>query len=201
MKPLLPALVVLVSLQATPATAQDFDKGNEAYDSNDYTAALREFLPLAKQGHTEAQVLLGVMYFEGLGVHQNSAKAKLLFRKAAKSYREGAQRGEAEAQNGLGTLYKIGWGVPQDFAEAVKWFRLAVEQGNATAQSNLGDMYNKGNGVPRDYVQAHMWFNLAAAQGRKSAFESLDVVAQRMTPEQIAEAQRMAREWLEAHPQ
>jgi hypothetical protein len=56
-------------------------------------------------------------------------------------------------------------------------------------------MYDNGNGVPQDYVQAHMWFNLAGVQGDEDATKKRDIVAAKMTPDQIAEAQRLAREW------
>jgi TPR repeat protein len=79
------------------------------------------------------------------------------------------------------------------------WYRLAAEQGHAHAQGDLGVMYYKGWGVPKDYVLAYMWFILAAAQGDEEAVKLRDIVAGRMTPAQIAEAQRMAWEWLEAH--
>ncbi len=85
--------------------------------------------------------------------------------------------------------------VPQDDAEAVRRFRLAAVLGFAGAQFNLGVMYSKFRGVPQDYVQAHMWFNLAAAQGKESYRKSRDILAEQMTPAQIAEAQRLAREW------
>ena len=78
----------------------------------------------------------------------------------------------------------------------------AAEQGHAGAQYNRGVAYGKGKGVPQDYVQAHMWFNLAAsrfsaseAEDRDRAVENRDMIASRMTPEQLAEAQRLAREW------
>ena len=56
-------------------------------------------------------------------------------------------------------------------------------------------MYDNGQGVPQDYVQAHMWFNLAAAQGNKLATKNRDRIARRMTPTQLAEAQRLALAW------
>ncbi len=62
-------------------------------------------------------------------------------------------------------------------------------------------MYYKGEGVPRDDVLAYMWFNLAAASGSNSGQENREIVAERMTPDQIAEAQRMARDWMAEHPQ
>ncbi len=97
-------------------------------------------------------------------------------------------------------MYEKGLGVPHDHAEAVKWFRKATEQGDADAQNNLGVMYGMGRGVPQDYVQAHMWFNLAvpnlaAGANRDTAVENRDNVSAKMTPAQIAEVQRLAREW------
>ena len=70
-----------------------------------------------------------------------------------------------------------------------------AEQGNALAQFNLGVNYTSGEGVPQDDVLAHKWFNLAAAQGDASAKKNRAIVTDRMTREQIAEAQRLAREW------
>jgi TPR repeat protein len=81
-----------------------------------------------------------------------------------------------------------------DYPAALRWFRMAAEQGDAAAQLNLGFMYAKGQGVPQDYVQAHLWLNLAAAQGDQDAQERRDILARLMTPTQIAEAQRLARE-------
>ncbi|MDE0899979.1 MAG: hypothetical protein OSA81_13315, partial [Longimicrobiales bacterium] len=57
-----------------------------------------------------------------------------------------------------------------------------------------------GLGVPQDDVLAYMWLNLSATQGNAPPQENKDTVERRMTREQIAEAQRLSREWLEAHP-
>ncbi len=61
-------------------------------------------------------------------------------------------------------------------------------------------MYRNGEGVPQDYVQAHMWYNLAASkfppgERRDKAVENRYIVAKKMTPAQISEAQKLAREW------
>ena len=84
--------------------------------------------------------------------------------------------------------------------ETVRWYRLAAEQGYARAQYNLGVMYENGAGVPENDVLAYMWYNLAAAQGNEIAQENKDIIEERMTREQIAEGQRLTREWIEAHP-
>ena len=111
-----------------------------------------------------------------------------------------AEQGYAKAQFNLGLIYDIGDGVLENDAEAVRWYRLAADQGNARAQQNLGAMYADGEGVPEDDVLAYMWWNLAAAQGNATAGEGKDILERRMTREQIAEAQRLSREWQEAHP-
>ena len=96
-------------------------------------------------------------------------------------------------------MYDTGAGVPEDATEAVRWYRLAADQGHARAQLNLGVKYRNGEGTPQDFVEAHMWANLAASQlsgeDRDLAVRHRDDLAAQMTPDQIAEAQRRAREW------
>src|SRR5262249_31743463 len=64
-----------------------------------------------------------------------------------------------------------------------------------SAQYKLGVFYDNGLGVPQDHISAYMWLNLSAAQGRDGAAAFRDLIARRMTPAQIAEAQKLAREW------
>ena len=109
--------------------------------------------------------------------------------------RRAAEQGAAAAQFNLGGLYYYGEGVPQDYGEAVRWYRLAADQGHAGAQASLGVMYAGGWGVPQDDIAAHMWTNLAAAQGDENARKLRDGLTGRMSSEQIAAAQRAAREW------
>jgi TPR repeat protein len=92
-------------------------------------------------------------------------------------------------------MYKNGQGVPQNSAEAVRWYRLAAGQGHAEAQHYLGSMHNAGRGVLRNYVEAYKWYALSAAQGDTKAGIDRDEVLERMTPAQIAEAQRLVAEW------
>ena len=130
------------------------------------------------------------MYFLGRVVPVDHAEA-------LKWYRLAADQGLASAQYLSGVMYQKGMGVPVDYAEALKWHRRAAERGHAKAQYGLGVMYAGGVGVTQDEVQAHQWLNLAAASGEEEARERLDNVARLMTPEQIAEALRLAREWRE----
>jgi len=121
---------------------------------------------------------------------------------AAATVRLAAEQGRADAQFAMGRKYEDGHGVPQYYAEAMSWYRLAAEQGHAGAQLRLGMMYREGRGVPHDFFKAYMWLNLAASrftasetEYRDRAIRNRDRAASRLTPEQLAEAQRLAREW------
>ncbi len=133
-------------------------------------------------------------YKDGVAAYERGDYATAL-----REWRPLARQGYADAQFSLGFLYAQGWGVPQVYTEAVRLYRMAAEQGDADAQFSLGLMYRKGQGVPQDYTVAlkwgHMWFNLAAAQGHEQARENRDIISDGMTPAQITEAQRLAREW------
>ncbi len=111
-----------------------------------------------------------------------------------------AEGGDGYAQFALGFIYDTAEGIPRDDAAAAKWYRKAADQGVAGAQYNLGAMYADGHGVPQDYVEAYKWLSVAAARSpaagnRESAIKMRDVVAAKMTRKQVAEAQKLAREW------
>ena len=111
-----------------------------------------------------------------------------------KELRRLADQGDAQAQCELGFRYAHGYGVSRDDQEAVRWYRQAADQGDAYAQNTLGYMYHDGKGVQKDSIQAYMWWVLSAEQGFRLAKESLETVEKKMTPAQLAVAQRLARE-------
>ncbi len=111
-----------------------------------------------------------------------------------------AERGHESAQYNLALMYFLGEAIPLDYKEAFRWFRASAVQGNSSAQGSLGAMYRAGLGLPQDYILAHMWYNLAVAnseldQERRIWAKNRDATAKKMTSEQLAEAQRLAREW------
>jgi uncharacterized protein len=192
--------------------------------------AMNWFRKAADQGDANAQVNLGRMYYSGLGVPKNYAEALNWFRKAADQgdaeaqrrvggiysfgqgvtldyaealrwYRKAADQGDAEAQQRVGGIYFFGQGVPIDYAEALRWFRKAADQGDARAQLRVGGMYHDGLGAPQDYVRAYMWFSLSAAQGNQDAAKYRGITAKLMTPAQVADAQKISRDWEPRSPQ
>ncbi|MEH6405216.1 MAG: tetratricopeptide repeat protein [Sneathiella sp.] len=86
-----------------------------------------------------------------------------------------------------------------NYATTIKEWKPLAEQGDVKAQYNLGAVYENGKGVWQDYKKAHMFYNLAASNGDAIGGESRDKLAKKMTPQQISEAQNMAREWLAKH--
>jgi TPR repeat protein len=137
---------------------------------------------------------LGVMYENGLGVEKNADEAFKYLSIAAVG-------GEPHAQTQLGLMFRNGaeGGEPNHKLAAV-WWRRAADQGFPTAQALLGFAYSFGEGVAQDYVAAHMWMNLAAdslppGQQRDTAIQMSERIAKSMTPQQIAEAQKLARKW------
>jgi len=145
----------------------------------------------ADAGDAGAQVALGQRYATGDGVEADAVRAASLFRTAAES-------GSSEGQLALGAAYRQGVGVAQDPDEALRWIRKAARAGNARARLALGAMYEEGDGVPKDLVAAHAWLNLAAAglppEESTLVAKRRDWLADIMTPSQLAEAHRLARE-------
>jgi TPR repeat protein len=182
---LLMAMAALL-LSIGTACAGPKEDGVAAYYRHDYATALRIFRPLAAQGNAAAQFSLGLMYANGQGVAQDNAEA-------VKWYQLAAKQKHTQSQLNLGTMYLEGKGVAQDYAEAVKWYRFAADRGNAEANFFLGTMYAEGQGVAKDLVRAYMWLSLGAVSGDADA-KNRDILAKQMTPQQIAEAQKLARD-------
>ena len=188
----------------------------DAYQRKDYKEAFRLWLPLAEQGNHHAQYRLGVMYGNGRGGFptrpkrsgqvaievsraKESREAQSLIRASyQKWHKQAEEQGDSYAQRFLGAIFYLGLGVTQDYAEAAKWYKKAAEQGDSGAQNILGAMYERGKGIPKDYVEAYKWFSISGESGNGYGHEYREKIGKRkMTPDQIAEAQRLAKEWVE----
>jgi len=150
-------------------------------------------LTKAQQGDVSAQFWLGTGYEQGWFGNADYGEALKWLRRAA-------ERGNPDAQNCLGQMYEDGEGVPQNYVLAAKWYRKAAEHvpdfgGAGQGRNNLGLLYLSGRGVPKDVVRAYMWFCLAGTEVNVS-----DAKAQ-MTAAQLREAEQMATEWRNSHPE
>ena len=163
----------------------------------DYAEAVKWYRKAADQGHVEALATVGYLHTEDFNEHREGSGILQDEVEAAIWYRRAAEAGDAHCQFDLGRQYYYGKHVTQDYEEAAEWYRKAADQGDADAQDSLGVMYHYGQGVLQDYVMAHMLYNVASAGGSDSAGKNRDRVAKIMTGEQIAEAQKRAREYME----
>jgi len=187
MKTILTLFVLLFSSSVSSLVwGADFQKGLDAAIKGDYVTALEEWIPLAKQGHSESQYNLGVMYENGQGVSQDDLEA-------VKWYQSAAEQDHPQAQYNLGLMYKKGQGVTQDYQKALKWFRLSAEQAYPPAQVMLGTAYILGEGVKVDPVIAYMWFNIASKYGYEIAIKTIDEFKEYLTIIQLRNAQTMTK--------
>ena len=123
------------------------------------------------------------------------------FPKALAEFQALADQGNVEGQYFLGLFYHNAFGVKRDQAEAAKWFLKAAQQGDARSQYYAGIMYAAGQGVAKDLPMADMWLTLSAANPKSSYRDSLytreeiSKIEKKMTPEQIAQAKELAKNW------
>jgi len=167
----------------------------------DWVKAAGWYTKAAEQGDSGSQAILGLKYRFGGDIPRDD-------KKAAKWLAKAAEQGVVAAQYFLGDMYKQGDGVPQNDRESVKWFRKAAEQGLAQAQLALGERYHSGSGVPEDYAEAYKWLILALSKGVGEpggfpdrdtlirAREARDLFRNKLTPSQIEEGQRRAKDFL-----
>ena len=135
---------------------------NHYHSKGDYSQALSWYHKAAEQNNTDAQLILGNCYYDGLGIEEDYQQAFYWYEKAA-------ALGNAEAQNTLGDCYYYGHGIEMNNQKAFYWYKKAAEQGNAEAQSKLGYCYYYGYGVEKDKQKAVYWYNMAAEQDHEEA--------------------------------
>ena len=172
--------VVLSLGLATPIAAEPPEDGTAAYRSGDYWNAMQ----------------LWQQFEDGFSAYRRGDYAA-----AIGIFRPLAEQGNARAQWYLGAMYLFGDGVPQNDAEAMKWYLQAAKKDYALAQSGLGMIYKRGYGVPQNYILAYMWYTVAAhdPNAESAQQDHLAEIAPHVTPSQIAEARRLARQCLQSH--
>ena len=98
-------LGVPLSLGAFAVYAGPYEDGIEAYRRGDFSSAAKLVRKAADKGDAAAQLFLGVLYAQGVGVPKDDKQAIVWWRKAA-------EQGHAGAQSNLGVKYANGTGVP-----------------------------------------------------------------------------------------
>lgn len=163
----------------------------------DAQKAIHWYEKAADAGDSGAMSSLGAIYRAGEGVPVSFKEALYWLNRAEKL-------SDPDAQSLLALMYINGEGVPQDFQKAFSLSLAAAEQGDVFSQLRVGSLLFVGQGAPRNLVESHKWINLglsalpaSSSEQRKKASELLGLISEKMTKLQVAEAQRLAREWLE----
>ena len=161
----------------------------------DQKMAVRWFKMAIEKHHIGASLSLARLYMDKAGANYDPEAALGLLRDVA-------DQGIIEAQRYLGELYRKGGGVAQDFEEARHWYQLAAAKGDIPSQAGLGELFRYGYGVEQNYPRAYMWFSLAASAvtdnipernaAARAAIKARDEVERMMSPEDRAEAEKLA---------
>jgi len=179
------------------ARMKTLSDASDAADFGDFGRAARLLEPFANQDDPVFMNMLADLYAQGgKDLPKDQAKAFALYTKSA-------NKGNAAAQRHLAIAYERGQGVTADPAEAQAWWLKAANKGDARAQFLIGKRQATGEAMPQDYVQAWKWLTLAntgAPAGyekaaREEAIALKNTIAAKMTPMQLADAQKLVREW------
>lgn len=177
-----------------------YQDGGVSFDNpSNYPDAVKWTRRAAEQGRMSSQSHLGSFYFYGLkGIPVDTAEAARWFKSAA-------DRGCNYSQEKLANMYFTGDGVRQDYTKAHHYYMLVAENSHVSsaedALAKLAEIYENGLGVGRDYVTAYMFRYVFRLWSRfnEGLDRALAALAAKMTPDQVAEAQRCARDWYARH--
>ena len=185
----------------------------------DHSEAARWYRVAAEGGELLSAVRLGEMYIRGDGVPQdaseglrwlfeagqraievkdvnimsalgNTSKRIGRFAEGLQWHKMSAKLGDASSMIEAADYYREGLGVEKDFTMMAAWYMLAAEKDDETGKLLLAKCYELGVGAPKDYVQALAWYKRSRGSQDKAAS-----LAEQMTPDQIAETDRIVSEW------
>jgi Sel1 repeat len=122
------------------------------YEKSDWKAAYLKGLPLAKQGNSEAQLLMGNLLAQG-------KVGPVDFMAARRWWSLAANAGNAKAQFNLGLMYQYGDGVKADTQVSRKWLAEAALGGHSTAMHKLGELLLESEN-PRQSAEGYMWLRM-----------------------------------------
>jgi TPR repeat protein len=171
-----------------PENTWEFHRAQTAIQEGNYGKALPTLREFAQMGNASSQWLLGDFYKNGTGVGQDLEIAAMWYRKAIAKVPASIPADPPEPTNVEN----------DDWALAVRHLeRLRTMCPTVTA--TLGALYFRGKGVPKDAIEAYKWFRLADGYGHPKAALVVDVIADDLSGDQIAEARERVRTWIADH--
>ena len=168
--------------------------------AQDHEEAVRWFRLAGDQDNVFALNNLGVIYQGVPEPFQVDQPVRLDHSASVRFFRRAAELGHGVSAINLGVKYRDGDGVDRNPAEAFRWYFHAAQLGEVTALGEVGAMYAAGNGVEQNDVEAYHWLELAtlhmAGGDREVLLLDREMVAERLTAAEIAEAERRAERWV-----
>lgn len=181
-------ILLLLFALISSASQADLKKGLDAYQDENYDAAMAELKASAKTGGEKAKAMWASLCEKGGRLMDGDVDLDALRKAAANGY--------ASAQNYLAVMYSKGiGGVEKDEEQALAWHEKAAENQHEGSMFDLGKIYENGDGVKKSAVEAYKWFSLSMAAGYDKALEARDAMAERMTEEELAQARKNASDW------
>lgn len=148
--------------QTGTSTVNLLDQATKAYNSKNFTEAIKLFQAAASAGDAQAMFSLGIMYARGEGVAANKQEA-------FKWYKKSAEAGNMKGMFNTGVMLFMGDGVTKDLNAAFSWTRKTADAGYADAMYNLALMYENGYGVSANKDLAKSWYKKASDLGHANA--------------------------------
>jgi len=182
-------VVMVITSLSSGFSSADLQRGIDALNDEDYVRAAMEFTIDAKKGNSQAQVNLGLLYENGLGV-EHSPDAAFSWYEAA------AQKGSVLGQINLAALYYEGAGTDQSYKSAAHWYLQAAKRGNSTAQYNLSVMFENRQGLELDLVQAWAWRELAARNDTSISGIERKTLLEKLTRNEVLTARSLLDHYL-----
>lgn len=185
-------IAILGLLLAASVSAGNSKDGLHAYNAAEYATALAVWQPLAEAGDADSQYGLGMIYGNGFGAAMDDALAM-------KWYGLAADQGHAQAQLNLAVMYQNGWGVDPNEEKAVIYYAMAAEQGVTEAMLALGRHFSMDFSESYDPVEAYKWYSLAAMFKEVEASGKREMIAAKMSAEQVADGNALVDVWSNGH--
>lgn len=149
--------------------AKDWSMDMDGYNSSDYIASIKKWIPLAKSGDPQMQFYLAKAYFNGHGIEENLERSLYW-------YKQSSSQGYPVAQNNLALLYENGIGVDKDIHKAFSIMCSSAAVGVNVSQFNLGRYYQFGISVDRNGAKAKQWYEEAIKNGHVGSAYNLAVM-------------------------
>ena len=160
----------LLGCASPPASENSYNKGVAAYKVKDYESAREQWGKASEEGYVSALNNLGYLLYYGLGGKADQVQAVALWKR-------GALLGHSEAQLHLGRAFENGEGISQDFVEAYAWYRCSVTNAEQ---------------APEDEKKVE-------GQIAEDARKSLAGLLGKLSPDQLAAAERLAKRYIESY--